>query len=326
MDAPPPTPTDVAAPELEGADLLRAVATALRTARWNGADVVDRGWASPLPAPQPVQVAPPAPRPVAQPVTSAPAHLPPRPPASSLPARAPAVARATGPIGRVTAPIAPTPTLPPSRPGAASAPQTTVRSPRLSLVEAQAALDALRTRIGDCQRCSHASGRTHIVHGYGNPAARLMIVTPPPGPAEDAARLLLQGEAGQLVDRMLTAMGLQRSDLWIAPLTLCRVPGDGPADAVALEACSRFLRTQLQTVQPEVLLAFGEPVARFLFRSAAPIGALRGQWQTLVGVSTIATHAPEDVLRRPELKREVWGDLQQVMQRLALVPPGAPRS
>ncbi len=188
-------------------------------------------------------------------------------------------------------------------------------------VDVETALQILRTRIGDCTRCEHAAGRQHIVHGTGNPRARLMLVGAAPDAAADASGLPWQGEAGALLDKMLLAMGTSRAETWMTYLNLCRSPSGGDASDAAVRACSPFLRTQIETIKPEVVLLCGELPARFLLRSAAALGDLRGRWSKLLGIDVLPTHDPAHLLQQPALKREAWADLQLVMRRLGLTPP-----
>jgi len=186
---------------------------------------------------------------------------------------------------------------------------------------APAALAALRARIGVCTLCGHAASRQQIVHGMGNPHARLMIVGAEPDAASDASGLPWQGQVGDLLAKMLTAMGTSRDETWMTYLTLCRGPGVSDADDSAIRTCSKFLRTQIETIRPEVILLCGELPSRFLLRSQAPWAQLRGQWFKLLGFDALPTHDPAILLQQPALKREAWSDLQMVMKRLRLTPP-----
>lgn len=145
-----------------------------------------------------------------------------------------------------------------------------------------------------------------------------MLIGSAPGPEEDAAGLPWQGDAGALLDKMLNAMGLQRAQVFATSLTLCRAPGDAPPDKLAITECSKFLRTQLEAVRPEVLLIFGEVPAKFLLRTTDPLAEMHGRWSTVLGVQALATWDPADLVRDPAKKRMAWADLQVVMGRLGL--------
>lgn len=277
-------------------DLIRELSAALRFQRWNGAESVDRAWASPLPIVE---------------------QLAPARPAASLPVRSPAAsASAVSPVPTAarTLPRVAERTLPPVASPSVSRPQPVVSTRE----QREEKLRALREEIGDCQRCAHAAGRQHIVHGTGNPMARLMIVGSQPGPGEDATGQPWQGEAGALLDKMLGAMGLRRSEVWLTTAVLCRPPQATVAQREARAACAPFLRRQFDVVRPEVVLAFGEPAARFLLRSQAPLAELRGKWESLLTAGLMATWSPEDMVRDAALKREAWADLQLVMGKLGL--------
>jgi DNA polymerase len=191
-------------------------------------------------------------------------------------------------------------------------------APAKAPAKAPGNLAAIRERLGDCQRCPLHAGRKQIVFGSGPPTARLMIIGDGPGAQEDAAGTLWQGEAGDLLDRMLAAMGLARDQVYLCSTVMCRLPDAEAPPAEALKACTPFLRSQLVTLRPEAVLVLGESAARFLTRSQAPIGALRGNWWQLVDWPAMSSHGLDQVLATPALKREVWGDLQQVMARLGL--------
>ena len=222
-----------------------------------------------------------------------------------------------GPEPEVARPTAlPTPTAPPPRAVPAAAP--TVRMPTRE--EVLAGLAALHTREAACQRCPRHLTRKQVVHGTGNPMARLLICQTTPGPEDDAAGKPAQGPAGDLLRNMLKAMTLTPDDVWLTHLTLCHAPTE--PDGVAMGECSRYLRTQLKLVAPTVVLVFGEQPARFLLRQQVPLGTpwqeVRGQWYDVLDVPAMATWGLADVLRQPALKKEVWTDLQRVMQRLGL--------
>lgn len=284
-------------------ELIRELSAALRYQRWNGAEVVDRAWATPLPVVEP--------------------RAPPEPPRSpAIPARTPVPspersqpAERTLPTARTLPAVSPR-TLPPiASPAPVAAPKPPLERNRAQIL---AGLEALRQEIGECQRCPHAAHRQHIVHGAGNPMARLLIVGSQPGGPEDASGLPFQGEAGALLDKMLAAMGLSRPEVWLTTLVLCRAPEDKAPLREAMVACTPFLRRQFDLIRPEVVLAFGESAARFLLRNQAPLQTLRGKWQPLMHSEVLATWAPEDMLRDAALKREAWTDLQAVMARLGL--------
>jgi DNA polymerase len=170
-------------------------------------------------------------------------------------------------------------------------------------------------RIAACQRCELAANRIQPVPGEGNPRARLFLIGTGPGAEDDRAGRPWQGEAGALLDRMLAAIGLTRAEVFLSTLVKCRLPADGRPGVSSLAACTPFLRTQLEAVSPAAVLLLGEPAARFLLR--ADLASLHGSWHELLGLATLATWAPEDLLADPGRKRQAWADLQRLRDRLA---------
>ena len=182
-------------------------------------------------------------------------------------------------------------------------------------------LEAIRADLGDCRRCALHETRTKLVFGVGNPAARLMFVGEAPGADEDRRGEPFVGRAGQLLDRMVEAMGLTRADVYIANVLKSRPPGNRTPEPAEIAACSPFLFRQIGAVAPEVIVALGAPAAQTLLATAAPIGKLRGRFWRCRGIDLMPTYHPAFLLRNPAKKREVWEDLQQVMSRLGLTPP-----
>jgi DNA polymerase len=179
-------------------------------------------------------------------------------------------------------------------------------------------LDAIRADLGDCRRCALHATRTKLVFGVGSPTARLMFIGEAPGADEDRRGEPFVGRAGQLLDRMVEAMGLARADVYIANVLKSRPPGNRTPEPDEIAACSPFLFRQIAAVGPEVIVALGAPAAQTLLQTTAPIGKLRGRFWRARGVDLMPTYHPAFLLRNPAKKREVWEDLQQVMARLGL--------
>jgi len=182
-------------------------------------------------------------------------------------------------------------------------------------------LEAIRADLGDCQRCALHATRTKLVFGVANPTARLMFIGEAPGADEDRRGEPFVGRAGQLLDRMVEAMGLARADVYIANVLKSRPPGNRTPEPDEIAACSPFLFRQIAAVGPEVIVALGAPAAQTLLRTQAPIGKLRGRFWRTRGVDLMPTYHPAFLLRNPAKKRDVWEDLQQVMARLGLTSP-----
>lgn len=200
-------------------------------------------------------------------------------------------------------------------------------APRLPLpvVPATASeLDAVRADLGECTRCKLSAGRTHIVFGVGSHEAPLVFVGEAPGAEEDRRGEPFVGEAGQLLDRMIAAMGWRRQDVYIANVIKCRPPGNRDPEPDEIAACEPFLRRQLAAIRPRLLVALGKFAAQWLCgKPGAPISALRGRFHEYHGIPVMPTFHPAFLLRQPTQKRVVWEDLQLVMkelERLGIVP------
>ncbi|MCB9520468.1 MAG: uracil-DNA glycosylase [Myxococcales bacterium] len=179
------------------------------------------------------------------------------------------------------------------------------------------ALAAIREDLGDCQRCGLCARRTNIVFGVGNPSARLMFVGEGPGADEDVRGEPFVGKAGQLLDKMITAMGYDRGAVYIANIVKCRPPQNRDPEADEVAACLPYLQQQIDAVAPEVIVALGRVAASALLGRSVGIMRERGTWHTHKGRALMLTYHPSLLLRAPEHKREAWLDLQDVMRRLA---------
>jgi uracil-DNA glycosylase len=182
-------------------------------------------------------------------------------------------------------------------------------------------LDEIRRELGDCRRCKLCAGRKQIVFGSGNPRARLVFVGEGPGAEEDAQGLPFVGPAGQLLTKMVSAMGLGRDEVYICNVVKCRPPGNRNPEPDEIAACEPFLRAQLQSIGPEVVVALGKFAAQTLLREATPITRLRGQWRTYQGMRLMPTFHPAYLLRNPAEKKPCWEDLKAVMAVLAKAAP-----
>ena len=192
---------------------------------------------------------------------------------------------------------------------------------RVAPAQRVAALAQLRAEIGDCTRCPLAyAGRHTIVFGDGDPNARLMFIGEGPGADEDASGLPFVGKAGQLLNNMIGAMGLQREQVFIANIVKCRPPGNRAPEFVEATTCSQFLLRQIDIVQPEVIVALGATAATYVLGVKQPLSSLRGQWFRVRSAKVAVTFHPAFLLRDPRQKGEAWKDLQRVMAELALTP------
>jgi len=180
----------------------------------------------------------------------------------------------------------------------------------------QGTLDTIREELGDCQRCGLAASRTKLAYGVGNPNARLVLVGEAPGREEDLKGEPFVGEAGQLLDRILLAMGLQREDVYICNVLKCRPPNSRDPQAEEVATCETFLIRQIAAIRPQVIIGLGRFAVHSLLKTKTSISRLRGEWQSYQGIPLMPTYHPDYLLRNPEGKRDVWEDMKEVMRRL----------
>lgn len=170
--------------------------------------------------------------------------------------------------------------------------------------------------IGDCRRCKLCEGRTKIVFGTGDPAARLLFIGEGPGADEDRQGLPFVGKAGQLLNKIIEAMGLTREQVYIANVVKCRPPENRAPQPDETAACTPFLFRQIEIIAPKVIVALGAPATQALIQTTAGITKIRGTFREYQGIPVMPTFHPAYLLRNPAAKREVWDDMQMVMRRL----------
>lgn len=172
-------------------------------------------------------------------------------------------------------------------------------------------LESIRKDLGECTRCGLFRGRSRIVFGTGNPRARLMFVGDMPLAEEDRAGEPFLGASGELLNKMIKAMGFSRDDVYLSNILKC-CPGShqGRPD---MSVCLSFLERQIAVVRPEVICALGAVAAQTLLGMTSGIAGIRGQFQNYRGIRLMPTFHPTFLLRHPERKRQAWQDLQQVM-------------
>jgi DNA polymerase len=181
-------------------------------------------------------------------------------------------------------------------------------------------LQALQAEAAQCTRCVLHEKRTKSVFSRGSPDAELVFVGEGPGRDEDLQGEPFVGAAGQLLDRMIAAMGYGRDQVYICNVVKCRPPENRTPRPEEMQACSRFLVPQLQAVRPKLIVALGRCAAQALGVAEA-MGSWRGRWGAYQGIEVMPTYHPAYLLRSPEQKRTVWEDLQLVMARLGKTPP-----
>lgn len=183
--------------------------------------------------------------------------------------------------------------------------------------------EPLRRAVSSCTRCDLHRSRTQTVFGVGNSRARWMIIGEAPGAEEDRQGEPFVGPAGQLLNEMLRAVGLERGDVYIANILKCRPPQNRDPTSAEVSACADHLSAQLTLVSPRLILAVGRIAAQNLLGQDVPVGRLRGRAHAYgpAGIPLVVTYHPAYLLRSPGQKRKAWDDL-----RLArgLVDPLAP--
>ncbi|NLH15219.1 MAG: uracil-DNA glycosylase [Phycisphaerae bacterium] len=185
-------------------------------------------------------------------------------------------------------------------------------------------------RIAGCRKCELAATRTHTVPGEGNPRPRIAFVGEAPGEDEDRQGRPFVGRAGQLLDKIIAAMGLKRSEVFICNILKCRPPGNRDPKPEEVEQCSPYLQEQLELLGPEVIVALGSHAAKTLLDTHLAIGKLRGRFHDyyfspmLPPIKLMPTYHPAYVLRNytEETRKQVWEDMRLVLKELKLpVPP-----
>ena len=180
-------------------------------------------------------------------------------------------------------------------------------------------LESVLGEIGDnCTRCKLSKGRTKLAYGAGSATARLLFVGEAPGEDEDLSGIPFVGPAGQLLTKMIEAMGLSRDTVYICNTVKCRPPNNRNPEPDELASCEPFLLGQLGAIRPEVIVTLGKFAAQALLRDQTPISRLRGNWREYQGIPTMPTFHPAYLLRSPGEKGKVWSDLQEVMKKLGL--------
>jgi uracil-DNA glycosylase len=180
---------------------------------------------------------------------------------------------------------------------------------RLSLAE-------LETVAQQCTACRLHRGRTQVVFGVGNAQAKLMFVGEAPGRDEDLQGEPFVGRAGQLLTRIIEAIGMKRQDVYITNVIKCRPPNNRNPEADEISRCEPYLIRQIALVKPRLIVALGTFAAQTLLKTKLPISQLRGRFHTYQGVRVMPTFHPAFLLRNPERKRAVWEDMQAVQREL----------
>jgi DNA polymerase len=196
-----------------------------------------------------------------------------------------------------------------------------LEQPVASLPATSETLEDIWRDIGaGCTRCSLCAGRTQVVNTHGNRSARLMFVGEAPGADEDAQGKPFVGRAGQLLTKMIEAMGLKRDDVMIGNVNRCRPPANRQPTLEEAAICRPFLFREITVIQPQVIVVMGNTALRNLLEVKEGISRVRGRFQDFRGIKVMPTFHPAYLLRDPSKKRETWEDLKKVMEFLETHP------
>ena len=176
-------------------------------------------------------------------------------------------------------------------------------------------LETLCREVAGCTRCALHLSRNNTVFGEGSTNAGLMFIGEGPGFEEDRTGRPFVGKAGQLLDKMISAMQFSREEVYIANIVKCRPPDNRVPMPEEAAACLPYLVKQIELVSPKVIVLLGATAAHYLLGKQEGITRLRGRWLDYQGIPVMPTYHPAFLLRKPEAKREAWSDLQQVMAK-----------
>lgn len=191
-------------------------------------------------------------------------------------------------------------------------------APVAESLQKTSSLTELQAFIGACTRCKLCKGRTNVVFGTGNPKAELMFVGEGPGADEDAQGKPFVGRAGQLLTKMIEAMGIKRDDVYIANIVKCRPPENRAPEPDEVATCMPFLARQIEIVKPKMIVCLGKTAVQAFLNTEVAISKMRGQFQKYNGIPVMPTYHPAYLLRNPPMKKFVWEDLQAVMKKLGM--------
>jgi DNA polymerase len=185
-----------------------------------------------------------------------------------------------------------------------------------------AALEAVAQKVSTCKQCVLCEQRTRTVPGQGNTLSPdVMFIGEAPGADEDAQGLAFVGAAGQLLTKMIAAMGYTREQVFIANICKCRPPNNRPPTIDEMQACLPYLRLQIAAIRPKTIVALGATAVKGLLDSSVGISRLRGTWTAYAGIPLMPTYHPAYLLRYPPAKKDAWDDLKKVLQRLGKPVP-----
>ena len=213
--------------------------------------------------------------------------------------------------------------------GKAGTPEPQQQEDNMADAEKAAELKKIAEEVHQCRKCGLGSLRTNAVPGEGNPNARIMFVGEGPGADEDAQGRPFVGRAGQLLDKVISAMGLKRSEVFIGNILKCRPPENRDPRADEIINCLPYLQRQIEIIEPEIIVALGAHAAKTLLNTTKSIGQLRGQFHEYYSglgrppIKLMATYHTAYLLRNysEENRRRVWEDMKKVLTELSLPIP-----
>jgi DNA polymerase len=188
--------------------------------------------------------------------------------------------------------------------------------------ERATALEVLGQGVAGCESCRLHETRNKVVFGVGNPDADLMFIGEGPGAEEDRQGIPFVGRAGELLTKIIAAIEMDRSDVYIANIVKCRPPRNRDPQPDEVAACRGYLESQIELIRPKLIVALGRVAAQTLLGESTPLGRMRGHWYLVHGVETRVTYHPAALLRNQGFKRPTWEDMQAVRDRLRELTAG----
>lgn len=175
---------------------------------------------------------------------------------------------------------------------------------------------ALYAKLSGCRDCGLCEGRAHVVVGEGDPGARVLFVGEGPGREEDATGRPFIGRSGQLLERMLNAIGLKREQVYITSVVKCRPPNNRTPAEEEAQACLPYLRAQFALIRPAIIVCLGGTAAKYLYDPQARVTRDRGKWLYKKGVWMLLTYHPAALLRNEGWKRDAWEDMKMLREKI----------
>lgn len=195
-------------------------------------------------------------------------------------------------------------------PQPSNSPQPQTTKSKLNKVERQAKLDIIASQVSSCTKCPElAEIRTQTVFGVGNPLAKIMFIGEAPGADEDKQGEPFVGRAGKLLDKIIEACQMKRSDIYIANILRCRPPENRNPTDLEASNCRGYLDAQIEIVDPDYIVCWGSVAAKNLLHSDLPIGVMRGVFYKYGRAKVVCTYHPSYLLRNPSAKKNVWEDM-----------------